>query len=382
MAPGTRSQSTTGIDSDDSITALIQQREELLQEIADAEARRQELQRENEEREQEGQGVQGKETSSDELGRALLRMIKNFSDSDRQGTPSTDTIREPKMKEPDTFDGSNRELLVNFLTEIQVIFDVQRSKFPDDSTKILYTVGLLRGNALRAVQTHLYNPSGARPDWLSTFDKFRAYLRLNFGDPDERGTARRKFKNLRQTGSASAYFTELQQLMAILRYDEDRLLLDEAMERLKTHLKTEIARVKRKPSGEPFDSLSELMEFIIPLDNLLYEDSIDQRKFGVTTRVTTTIPTPAIAEAPRSSSQIPSGNQPVVQTQVRQDVTTSGNNGVYLRGQCLPPDLWRKRNEEGSCAGCGQFGHFRRNCPADQGGPRPVNQGNGSGPGM
>jgi hypothetical protein len=174
-------------------------------------------------------------------------------------TPGPFGGKEPKIKDPETFNGQ-RDQLNAFLTECTLVFELQPSRFPDDRTKINYMISLLRGTALMAIRPHL---SGVvRPLFLQVYDDFVAYLKTNFGDPNEKGTARRKLKALRQTNSASAYFSEFQQYIAILGWIDQDPIVDKAIDGLKPTLKDELAQSGRRPG-----TLTELINFIIPLNN-------------------------------------------------------------------------------------------------------------------
>ena len=123
-----------------------------------------------------------------------------------------DSNKEPKAKDPETFHG-NRETLNIFFTECQLVFIIQPSRFGNDNTKINYMVSFLRGTPMVAICPYIM--SDPCPDFLEDFDLFVAYLRTNYGDPDELGTARRKLKALCQTSSAASYFAKFQQYLAI-----------------------------------------------------------------------------------------------------------------------------------------------------------------------
>jgi len=99
-------------------------------------------------------------------------------------------------------------------------------------------ISLLRGTPLLAVRPLLSQiPS---PIILEDFTLFVDYLRTNYGDPDEKGTARRKLKALRQVGPASSYFAEFQQYIAILGWKDQDPIVDRAIHGLKPYLKDEV----------------------------------------------------------------------------------------------------------------------------------------------
>ena len=134
-----------------------------------------------------------------------------------QTSTSTSEAKEPKIKDPETYHGS-RDGLNAFITECQLVFELQPSRFPDDRTKVSYMISLLRGTPLLAIRPLL--ETTPRQSMFEDNSLFVKYLRLNYGDPDERGTARRKLDSLRQISSASAYFAELQQHLAVLGWQD------------------------------------------------------------------------------------------------------------------------------------------------------------------
>ena len=109
--------------------------------------------------------------------------------------------KEPKVKDLETFNGA-RDQLNNFLTESELVFELQPSRFGDDRTLVNYMIALLRGLPLHAIQPHMQKRP--RPGFLNNYAACVSYLHVNYGDPNESGTARRKIKALRQTNSASA----------------------------------------------------------------------------------------------------------------------------------------------------------------------------------
>ena len=84
-------------------------------------------------------------------------------------------------------------------------------------------VSFLQGTPMVAIRPYIM--SDPHPNFLKDFDLFVAYLRTNYGDPDELGTARRKLKALHQTSSAASYFAKFQQYLAILGWkDQDPII--------------------------------------------------------------------------------------------------------------------------------------------------------------
>jgi len=208
---------------------------------------------------------------------------------------------------PGNLSGS-ADTLNAFLTECELIFELQPSRFVDDRTKVSYMISLLRGTPLLAERPLLSQIP--RPIILEDFTLFVDYLRTNYGDPDEKGTARRKLKALRQIGPASSYFAEFQQYIAILGWKDQDPIVDRASDGLKPYLKDEVAKTGLQPR-----SLSDLISFIVPLDNRLYEREQERRRetketnsretkpitsSGTTTVTASTRPTPDVGQYNRT----------------------------------------------------------------------------------
>lgn len=297
----------------------------------------------------------------------LTEAITKQSEPQRQSaTPFHSKPNEPKIKDPDTFHGE-RSKLNSFLTECSLVFRLQSSKFPDDVTKVFYAISFLRDSPLLAIQPHLadYPP----PDFLEDYSKFKEYMRMNYGDPDEKGTARRRLRSLVQKGSASAYFAEFQQHIAILGWKDDEPIVDKAIEGLKPLLKDELARHSSRP-----ETLVELMRFIIPLDNRLFERDQEKRKdnkpiveqketikterrlqstgFGNST--TTSARTDTTYSKPTSGAT----------TRTNPSSTTSypSANNSQVRGPLSDAEKSRRR-ANGLCLFCGEAGHIVMECP-------------------
>jgi hypothetical protein len=265
-------------------------------------------------------------------------------------TPAHNTSKEPKVKDPETFHGQ-RDTLNAFLTECELIFELQPSRFVDNRTKVSYMISLLRGTPLLAVRPLLSQIP--RPIILEDFALFVDYLRTNYGDPDEKGTARRKLKALRQIGPASSYFAEFQQYIAIPGWKDQDPIVDRAIDGLKPYLKDEVARTGLQPR-----SLSDLISFIVPLDNRLYEREQERRRETketnskpITSSGTTTVtrPTPNVGQYNRGP--LNTGTRPV------------GSPATAIPRGPLSAEERQRRRDNNLCLYCGNGGHLAQNCP-------------------
>ena len=260
--------------------------------------------------------------------------------------------KEPKIKDPDTFDG-NTKSLNGFLTECELVFELQPSRFGDDRTKINYMISLLRGTPLEAIRPYI--TSTIKPSFLLNFDEFILRLKLNYGDPDETGTAQRKLKSLRQTTSASAYFAEFQQYIAVLQWADGDMIVDRAIDGLKPNLKDEIAR-----TGSNFVNLGDLMRFIIPLDNRLFEREQERKRETKDVVKPSTTGTSSIAPVTHYAQAAKTPT--VASTNLAQTRPNAPKFERKLRGP-LTPEEKQYRRDNGLCLYCGGKDHIVENCP-------------------
>ena len=129
-------------------------------------------------------------------------------------SPVDSSLKEPKANNPETFYGKPDKLR-QFIQQCNLVFRLQPSRFASEEIQVAYMTSYLCGSALdsvRALETIL--PPATE---LLSMGAFVQYLQDSYGDLDEAGTAQRKLKALRQTGTAAEYFSKLRELIAILR---------------------------------------------------------------------------------------------------------------------------------------------------------------------
>ena len=161
-------------------------------------------------------------------------LTQSVANHNQQPTPlAIQRPQEPMIKDSETFTGQ-RDSLHFFITKCKLVFELQPSRFGNDQTKVSYTISLLRGTPLLAVQPLLSFDS--QPVFLNNHRLFIQYPKTNYGDPNEKGTARKKLKSQKQTGPALAYFAKFPQYIALLSLLDQDPIIDEAIDGLKPFL--------------------------------------------------------------------------------------------------------------------------------------------------
>jgi hypothetical protein len=316
-----------------------------------------------------------KEPDIKDLLAALVRSTANFQDfmSSQRSIEPRVKFEEPRVKEPDVFKGRRSEVN-NFITQCMLVFSLQPTRFKDESTKIRYELSLFREAPLAAVQPYLMKDISEQPLWLTSLERLHEYIRTNYGDPDERGTAERKLQTLRQTGSASAYFAEFQQYSAVLGWDDEPLVAL-AIRGLSEYIKDLLAQ-----RGTRITSMPELIEVVVNLDNRREERQREKKHQQQGTYDTRD----DRSYQPRKDNRGPQQQQARAPRQEDHGSQRNRNDGFQSRGGSAQPPRrsetqpsrgirqFRKLSEEdkagrrarGECLYCGKQGHILVDCPS------------------
>jgi hypothetical protein len=127
------------------------------------------------------------DTSTPNLAEAISLMTEELRR--REKHPVT------KVKEPDTFDGSDPRKLNNFILLCNLYFR-QNSAYSDDSAKVNFALSHLRGLALDLFEPDILD-SEDTPEWLEDWPSFLRSLRSHFGPIDPIGDAEDSIDNLK-----------------------------------------------------------------------------------------------------------------------------------------------------------------------------------------
>lgn len=268
--------------------------------------------------------------------------------------PTRTSPKDPKVADPEFFKG-DRHKLPSFLAELQLVFTLHAARYPTDEIKVAYACSLLRDTPLDAVRPALANAEDPK---MKSYSLFIKYLKENFGDPDEKGTARRELRQLRQTSSAADYFAKFNQYIAVLGWTDSEQLVDRAIVGLKPYLKDELAR----QSDKDFASLSSLVAHVIKLDNSMYERLCERE---AERRVTS----PASPAVPASYSGVARPSPVPARTSPTFAPDTPSQVPVAFSQPFSPPrgpvsDAEKaERRAKGLCHYCGSGDHLMANCP-------------------
>ncbi|MBW0549421.1 hypothetical protein O181_089136 [Austropuccinia psidii MF-1] len=126
-------------------------------------------------------------------------------------------FKNPSMKAPDSFDGTQAHKLRGFIQPCQLIFHNDPANFFSDRNKVLYSTSFLTGRAGKWIKSYLSNISNEDPSYLlNNWKLFETQLFTMFGDPNEFRKAEQELDNLRmkESGHVSLYIADFRSLMS------------------------------------------------------------------------------------------------------------------------------------------------------------------------
>jgi len=299
---------------------------------------------------------------ANELNQQLMDRL-SLLDNQRGSSPavSVTTDSRPKIPEPEHFHGNKPDKLNNWISQCRLAFRIRPESFSTEEYKVIWVVGYLRDAALRSVQLLL----DADSEEVSTVENLFQYLRTTFGDPDERGTAQRKFDRLRQTGTAAEYFVKVRELIAVLGWPQDGPVLHRVQNGLDSRIKDEIARSDRE-----FETVADLQNFVVKLDQRMRQRDEERGRENYyrphqnaeVRTVPHSNPNVSVPSAPPpKGTNFGTGSNLVPISNPRPPLGHNANRGVPR-----PPisEAERKRRMDNDlCNRCGSSGHFASTCP-------------------
>jgi len=164
------------------------------------------------------------ESSSDdepELAGVLNKLVKTLK---KDKDDSSDTRN--KIREPDTFDGSNPLELQSFLFLCMLNFRARPKQFRADSDKVIFAMSYLRGSALEAFETGIVDDDDEPiPGWIDDYKEFVAELKSLFGPHDPINDAQTRISALSMgtNQKISKYIVQFTQLSRQTKWNDASL---------------------------------------------------------------------------------------------------------------------------------------------------------------
>ena len=248
---------------------------------------------------------------------------------DPAATPPAPKDSRLKAALPSTFDGTPAKART-FLAECRTFMKLNATSFPNDETRILWTLQLCSDKSAnwKRVQMEILEGTGRIPDCLRRWDEFQQEFLLKWADLNAQKKARAKFAaGLKQTTSVRRYVELFDEIVLEATYSDPTILAGSFYEGLKWEVKRDL--VGRTPAD-----LTDLKTLAIQLDeeHMGAADRRDTRPNALRTN------SPDTTDTTRQAT-----------SQVKVEVACVGTS--------LSADERARYMREGRCFGCGKLGH-------------------------
>src|SRR6267154_1824182 len=148
--------------------------------------------------------------------RALINLTCAISKLAHNNRSTSGGDAKSKVREPDTFDGTDPCKLRAFFVQCELNFQNRPKAFRDDHTKVTFAQSYLKGMALEWFEPDILPSDGPAdlPDWVDSYADFMAELQENFGPHDPAGDAEMQLEQLhmRDSQHINKYIVEFQWL--------------------------------------------------------------------------------------------------------------------------------------------------------------------------
>ena len=293
---------------------------------------------------------------------ALTRVATTTADRD---TSSSRT----KVREPDTFDGTDSRKLRAYLVQCELNFQDRPKAFASDRAKVTFAQSYLKGIALEWFELDLLNSGNpqACPIWMDNYQQFIQELQSNFGPHDPVGDAEHQLDNLsmKDGQKINKYVVEFNRLAGQVHGWGDGALRHVFYSGLPDRIKDEISRVGKPCTLDGYRTLAQTIDARyweckseISRQTKNSAASSSSASKGSTSGTSDSKSKPK--EKGKSSdnkSAKPSGNASSSKPSTSETPSHLGKDGKLTEAER------QRRIKEKLCMFCGQSGHMAKDCP-------------------
>jgi len=267
-----------------------------------------------------------------------------------------------KVREPDTFDGTDPRKLRAFLVQCELNFQDRPKAFASDRARVTFAQSYLKGMALEWFEPDLLNSANPRahPLWMDNYAQFISELKSNFGPHDPIGDAEHQLDNLsmKEGQKINKYVVEFNRLAGQVRGYGDGALRHIFYSGLPDRIKDEISRVGKPCTLDGYRTLAQTI-------NARYWE----RKSEVA-RQTKTSTSSSSNSASKGNSSASSDSKGKTKEKENKNKSSSGAKPTSSETPAhlgkdgkLTEEERQRRIKDKLCMFCGQPGHMARDCP-------------------
>jgi len=298
----------------------------------------------------------------------LAVAVNRLSRSSRRTNDSSSS--RAKVREPDTFDGTDPKKLRTFLVQCELCFQDRAKAFRQDRARVTFAQSYLKGMTLEWFEPDLLNSGNPadRPRWMDSWVHFVAELQSTFGPHDPVADAEHQLEHLRMKDSyrVTRYIVDFNRLASQVQDYGDGALRRLFYSGLPDRLKDEIARV-----GNPL-TLNGLRALCQEIDARYWERK-DEISCMMKSQPTSSTTKPSNSGGNSSNSgqeKSKAGNSSTSASGSSKTTSNQSSSGSRPdltnklgKDRKLTADEHKWQLEYNLCMFCGGTSHFADNCP-------------------
>lgn len=268
--------------------------------------------------------------------------------------------RKAKIKEPDTYDGSDPRKLNNFILQCNLFFR-SSSVYDDDAARVSFALSYLRGMALDYFEPSIIDSDDV-PTWMDNWSAFVRTLRIQFGPIDPTAEAEESIDNLKMHDNQHIlkYNVEFTRLAVRTGWD-DSVLRHRYYSGLAERIKDVMGQ-----QGKPA-TLEEMRTLAHTIDSRHWERSREKSRSGRSKTESSDKSDHRPDDKNKSGSS--SGNKFKGKTSSGKPASTSGTSSSTPsiadklgKDGKLTPQERQRRFDNNLCLFCGGTGHTAKDC--------------------
>jgi hypothetical protein len=301
--------------------------------------------------------------STPSLAQAIMLMTAELR---RRDTPSKSTVS--KVKEPDTFDGSDPKKLNNFILLCNLYFR-NNSAYSEDNAKVTFALTHLRGTALEFFEPMLNSEDDLT--WEDDWQEFVRMLRTQFGPIDPTADAEDNIDNLKMKDNQRIlkYNIEFNRLAVQTGWD-DSVLRHRYYSGLAERIKDAMGQ-----TGKP-STLDEMKNIAHSIDARHWERVREKSRSGSDKTTTANSGNKSDKKPNTSNNSYPSTSNNSNNSNKNPKPSGSNSNNKNDKSKSAPNPLADKLGKDGKltqqerqrrfdnnlCMFCGGSGHTAKDC--------------------
>jgi len=272
-----------------------------------------------------------------------------------------------KVREPDTFDGTDPRKLHAYLVQCELNFQDRPKAFTSDRAKVTFAQSYLKGMALEWFELDLLNSGNPRacPIWMDNYQQFVQELKSNFGPHDPVGDAEHQLDNLsmKDGQKINKYVVEFNHLAGQVRGYGDGTLRHIFYSGLPDRIKDEISRVGKPCTLDGYRALAQTV------DARYWEC---KSEIARQTKGSTSSSSNSASKGNSSGSSDSKGKPKEKDNKTKSSDKPKSSAGASKSSE-IPSHLGKdgklteeerqRRIKEKLCMFCGQPGHMAKDCP-------------------